>query len=113
MSEGEQRAIRACRRACLEGDVMDTTVSRSVSVPAQTAQTEPAEKAAGNREVVQAVKALNSTEMFGDNHLQSMRDPLTQRMMVKLVNRETGEVVSQVPAEHVLLLAQFLKQTEI
>lgn len=64
-----------------------------------------------NRQVVQAVKALNKSEMFGEeNGLVFQRDPDTRRLVVKVVNRSTGDVVSQVPAEYVLRLAEDLKQ---
>jgi len=70
-----------------------------------------AEKASQNRQVVQAVKALNKSEMFGqDNSLDFQRDPATKRMVVKVVNRTTGEVISQIPPEYVLRLADDLKQ---
>jgi uncharacterized FlaG/YvyC family protein len=68
------------------------------------------DKAAENREVVRAVKALNSTEMFGENELEFQRDPQTQRMLARVVNRQTKEVVSQIPPEYVLRLAETLKQ---
>jgi len=71
----------------------------------------PVDKVTENREVVQAVKALNNTEMFGqDNELMFQRDPQTQRMVVRVVNRKTNEVVSQIPAEYILRLASDLKQ---
>jgi uncharacterized FlaG/YvyC family protein len=70
----------------------------------------PVEKAAENREVIQAVKALNGTEMFGqDNDLVFQRDPQTRRMVIKVVNRKTKDVVSQIPPEYVLQLAEDLK----
>lgn len=59
------------------------------------------------RDVVQAIKALNGAEMFGpENELRFQRDLQTQRMVVRLVNRKTSEVVTQVPAEYVLRLAE-------
>jgi flagellar protein FlaG len=65
-----------------------------------------------NRQVVQAVKALNKTEMFGeDNGLEFQKDPDTKRWVVKVVNRTTGDVISQIPPEYVLRLAEDLKQT--
>ena len=65
------------------------------------------DQAAENREVVRAVKALNGTEMFGEeNQLMFRRDPETQRMVVRVVNRKTEEVISQIPAEYVLRLAR-------
>jgi uncharacterized FlaG/YvyC family protein len=67
--------------------------------------------AAQNRQVVQAVKALNKSEMFGsDNGLEFQRDPESKRWVVKVVNRTTGDVVSQIPPEYVLRLADDLKQ---
>jgi uncharacterized FlaG/YvyC family protein len=70
----------------------------------------PVDMQAESREVVQAVKALNGAEMFGDeNELRFQRDPQTQRMVVRLVNRRTSEVVEQIPAEYVLRLSQDLK----
>jgi len=72
----------------------------------------PVEKAAESRQVVQAVKAVNGTEMFGpENELRFQRDPQSKRMVVKVVNRNTKEVVSQVPAEYVLRLAEDLSKS--
>jgi uncharacterized FlaG/YvyC family protein len=69
------------------------------------------DSAAQNRQVVQAVKALNKSEMFGsDNGLEFERDPESKRWVVKVVNRTTGDVVSQIPPEYVLRLADDLKQ---
>ena len=70
-----------------------------------------ADHASQNRRVVQAVKALNKSEMFGDdNNLEFETDPETKRLVVKVVNRTTGDVVSQIPAEYVLRLEATLKQ---
>ena len=91
---------------------MDVTgVNRSLqAAPAHTAPV-PVDHAAQNREVVQAVKALNGTEMFGqDNQLQFQKDQRTGRMVVRVVNRKTNEVISQIPPEYVLRLAQDIKQ---
>ena len=79
-----------------------------VKAPSATAPAPvtPVDKAAENREVIQAVKALNGSQMFGqDNELLFQRDRQTQRMVVRVVNRETQEVVSQIPPEYVLRLA--------
>ena len=69
------------------------------------------DQAVQGREVVQAVKALNETEMFGqDNQLEFQRDQSSRRMVIRVVNRKTNEVISQVPAEYVLRLAQDFKK---
>jgi uncharacterized FlaG/YvyC family protein len=90
-----------------------TAISRSLqTVPTNTTPV-PVDHAAENREVVQAVKALNGTEMFGqDNQLQFQKDPHTGRMVVRVVNRKTNEVVSQIPPEYVLRLAEGAKQAK-
>jgi uncharacterized FlaG/YvyC family protein len=82
-------------------------VNRSGPVaPASVTVTAPAEHHAQNRDVIQAVKALNGTEMFGQNNeLQFQKDLQTHRMVVRIVDRTTHEVISQIPAEYVLQLA--------
>jgi len=90
---------------------MDITALNRISQDLPSLATPvPAQKAAENREVVQAVKALNSTEMFGpENDLVFQKDPQTQRMVIKVVNRKTKDLVSQIPPEYVLRLAENLK----
>jgi uncharacterized FlaG/YvyC family protein len=90
---------------------MDITgVNSNMSVPvAETLRVPP--ETAENRSLVQAVKALNATEMFGqDNHLSFQRDPYSKRMVLQVVNQKTHEVVLQVPSEEVLRMAENLKQ---
>lgn len=78
-----------------------------VAAPHAPAPVAPLDAAAEARDIVQAVKAVNGTEMFGpENELRFQKDPQTQRMVMRLVNRKTDEVVSQVPAEYVLRLAE-------
>ena len=97
------------------GAEMDiNSVSRTSTLPLRRRHAIPVEKAAENREVVQAIKAVNGTEMFGqDNQLMFQRDPESQRMVVRVVNRKTNEVVSQIPAEYVLRLAEELEATSL
>ena len=89
---------------------MDITALNRISQDLPAAATPvPVEKAAENREVVQAVKALNNTEMFGqENELVFQKNPQTQRMVIKVVNRATKDVVLQLPPEYVLDLAENL-----
>jgi uncharacterized FlaG/YvyC family protein len=78
-----------------------------VAPPHAAAPVAPLDAGAEAQDIVQAVKALNGTEMFGpENELRFQKDPQTQRMVMRLVNRKTEEVVTQVPAEYVLRLAQ-------
>jgi uncharacterized FlaG/YvyC family protein len=88
-----------------------TSLNRITQAPPATVPAIPAEKVAENREIIQAVKALNSTEMFGqENQLMFHKDRDSQRMVVRVVNRKTNEVVSQIPPEYVLRLADGSRQ---
>jgi uncharacterized FlaG/YvyC family protein len=73
----------------------------------------PVEHATQTRDVVQAVKALNASEMFGDeNELTFRMDQQSRRMLIQIVNRNTKEVISQIPAEYVLALSEDLKKQQ-
>jgi uncharacterized FlaG/YvyC family protein len=49
--------------------------------------------------------------MFGsENVLRFQKDQETNRFVVRVINRKTGEVLSQVPEEYVLRLAEDLKK---
>ena len=87
-----------------------TAVKGTTNVPVAGAPEIPPDKAAENRSIVQAVKALNGTEMFGqDNQLTFQRDPYSQHIVIQVINRKTHEVVSQIPQEYLLRLAKDLK----
>ena len=91
---------------------MDITPVDRIVASAPTAVV-PLEKDAEKRDVIKAVTAVNHTEMFGsDNQLLFVKDPETRRMVVKLVNKKTNEVVSQVPPEYILRLAEDLKNAQ-
>ena len=65
---------------------------------------------AGRRELVQAVKELEKAAVAGDgNELRLALDRETKRPVVRIVNRETGELIQQFPTEEVIRLAQRLK----
>ena len=59
------------------------------------------------RALIQAVKAVNAAEMFGQNNeLTFILDRNTRQAVVRIVNRDTREVVRQIPAEYVLRMAE-------
>ena len=85
-------------------------VSRAVPAAAVVEAPVTAQQNGDRRDLVQAVKAVNGTEMFGpENELRFQKDPNSQRMVVRIVNKKTDEVVSQIPPEYVLQLAADLK----
>ena len=70
----------------------------------------PTERVAEQRELIQAVKALNAAELFGQNNeLTFVLDRETRRPVVRIIDRNTNELIRQIPPEYVLRLAQDLK----
>jgi uncharacterized FlaG/YvyC family protein len=59
------------------------------------------------RALIQAVRAVNGAELFGqDKELTFVLDRQTRRAVVRIVNRDTREVLQQIPAEYVLRMAE-------
>ena len=88
---------------------MDIAGSQIVAPALPVSAPVPAEQNAQNREVVQAVRAVNNTQMLGDDReLTFQRDSATHKMVVRVVDRKTNEVLSQLPPEYVLRLAEDL-----
>lgn len=60
------------------------------------------------RQVVRAAKAINESSILGENQLVFSIDSETRREIIRIENRDTHEVVLQIPPEYVLRLAQQL-----
>ena len=64
-----------------------------------------------DRQVVSAVRALNDSQALGqDRQLVYRRDQKTGSMMIQIVNRGTGDVLDQIPAEVMLRMRADLEQ---
>jgi uncharacterized FlaG/YvyC family protein len=75
--------------------------------------TEPVSMArlAENRDMIQAVRTVNSAGALGDDReLAFLLDRETQRPIMRIVNRQTHEVIQQVPPEYVLRMAEELRR---
>jgi flagellar protein FlaG len=71
----------------------------------------PVEKFPQHRELIQAVKAVNVADLFGqDSELTFVLDRETHRPLVRLVDRNTNEVIRQIPPEYVLRIAAELRE---
>jgi len=58
------------------------------------------------RDLVRAVKAINATELFGENYeLTFVFDRQTKRTLMRIIDRETKEVIRQLPTEYALRIA--------
>jgi uncharacterized FlaG/YvyC family protein len=59
------------------------------------------------KSLIQAVKAVNASEFFGEeNEVTFIIDRATRTAVVRIVNKQTGEVVQQIPNQQILKLAE-------
>jgi uncharacterized FlaG/YvyC family protein len=83
-------------------------IPQTVSDPRDSIQIQ-----AANREVIQAVRAVNASDKLGDkNELTFSLDRRTRRVIITIVNRDTKAVIDQIPNEQVLNLAENLQQPD-
>jgi flagellar protein FlaG len=66
------------------------------------------EEAAQRRQLLQAANSVNESGVLGQNQLEFVLDRQTHRAVIRMVDRTTHQVVSQIPPEYVLRLAQSL-----
>ncbi len=92
---------------------MDITgVNALGQIPATTPAPAAPEHSAENRDIVQAVKALNAAASFGDsNELTFLLDRNSRLPVIRIVDRKTKEVIDQIPPEYVLRMAEDLRQS--
>ena len=61
------------------------------------------------RAVVQAVTQLNGSELVGaDQELSMSVDPRTRQLVIRVLDRQTKEVLHQIPSEQLLRVAAAL-----
>jgi len=66
----------------------------------------PQERAEQSR-LIQAVKTVNQSGIFGNaEELVFTTDQMTGRSVVRLINKDTKEVVRQIPPEYLLRLSE-------
>jgi uncharacterized FlaG/YvyC family protein len=79
------------------------------STPASAWAQSP-EKTPDTKPVIEAVKAINRSELFGYNReLRYSQDARTKEGVVEILDRQTGEQIAKIPAEAALQLADFLQ----
>ena len=61
-------------------------------------------------ELTRAIKAVNGAKLFGqDSELSFLMDRESKRFVVRLIDKNTGKVIRQIPAETILRQAQGLQ----
>jgi hypothetical protein len=75
-----------------------------------TSQTTSQDWLPNDRQSIAAVQWLNHTEWLGqDRELTYKRDPKTGKLVIQILERQTGDVVDQIPPESVLTLVTELQ----
>ena len=89
---------------------MDVSVVHSNLVPPEQSQVD-AVQLAQRKELIQASKAINASGVLGaDSDLVFVVDRATHRAIMRVVDRQTKEVIMQLPPEYVLNLAADLAE---
>ena len=85
-----------------------SSIGSQISAPASGASPAPAN--AQHRALIQAVKAMNPTELFGQNtEFTYILNQKLQKMIVRVIDRSTGQIKLQIPAEYLVRLAEEVK----
>jgi len=84
-------------------------IQSAISAAAVSPYTPP-ERIAEFGELIRAVKALNASDLLGNNRELSFGlDRETKRPVIRVVDRNTKEVIQQIPPEYALRLAEELE----
>ena len=68
---------------------------------------EPKQPTQEQKALLQAVKSINASGVLGgENELTFVIDRATKIAVVRIVNKETGELVQQIPTKQVLEMAE-------
>lgn len=87
---------------------MDVTPMNTVQPPVVTPVSAAisAGEQANNRQLIQAVRAVNATELYGEDNVVTFVLDQAGQALLQVVNRKTKEVIRQIPPEDVLSAAR-------
>ena len=85
---------------------MDVSSISSLGYLAAPAGSPTPQQAAERRQLLQAIKTVNESGELGRNQLVFIVDSQTHRPIIRVEDRQTHEVVLQIPPEYVLHLAE-------
>ena len=91
---------------------MDVTAVQGPG-PAPAPTPVDAERAAENRTIITAIKAINASELSGSNsEITFVIEPSTKRPILRLVDKKTRDVIRQIPPEYMLRMAEEIAKRE-
>jgi uncharacterized FlaG/YvyC family protein len=88
-------------------EMVISSANPSIDLLPRASQVPAAEKVQ-RRQLMQAAKTVNESGLFGNNQIVFAVDSATHRPVIRIEDRDTHEVIQQLPPEYVLELAQNL-----
>jgi len=89
------------------GGDMDISSISGLSYSGASPDTQAQPAGPEQRALIRAIRTVNSAQLFGqDKELTFVKDRETQKPVIRIISKETGDVVAQIPAENVLLMAE-------
>ncbi len=86
------------------GPLSLNNIHANIAQPAEPLLRQPEKK-----EIIEAVRAVNKAELFGQkNEVTFVVDRQSQKVLVRIVDKETRELVRQIPKEYLQSLASDL-----
>ena len=83
--------------------------SLSLTGPVPVAESASPHWLAENRELIRSVKSIDAAGLFGDgSELTFAMDQETKRPVIRVIDRQTQQVLWQAPPEYVLRMAEVL-----
>ena len=84
-----------------------SSVTNATASTAATPQASPEPATPDQRAAIQAVRSIDTTDLFGaDKELTFVRDLETQKTVARIIDTQTGELVAQLPPEDILRMAE-------
>jgi uncharacterized FlaG/YvyC family protein len=84
-----------------------SSTNQGIDLLPRAAQVPAAEKVQ-RRQLMQAAKTVNESGIFGNNQIVFAVDSATHRPVIRIEDRDTHEVIQQLPPEYMLELPQNL-----
>ena len=101
-------SLRAVVNCSQGGDVNISSIGNLAShLSASTQVAKKPPPGEDQRALLQAVKAVNAAQLFGqENEVTFIIDRAANIAVVRIVNKHTGELVEQIPNEQMLKMAE-------
>jgi flagellar protein FlaG len=102
--------VSASQSALPARPVGNETPAVAVASPPAQATEKPTAQPPTSAQLKSAVDSINRALQQSNQSLEFSVDPTTKTPVVKMMDKETGKVISQYPSEQVLAIAQSIDQ---